>query len=50
LLSATQNTQNVLFVDQIGQAIGAYNFFGLPGLGLLLAWLSLVRLERQSLS
>ena len=50
LLSLTQNADNVLFVDQIGQAIGAYNFFGLPGLGLLLAWLALVRLERQSLS
>jgi Glycosyltransferase family 87 len=50
LLDVTQNTNNILFVDQIGQAIGAYNFFGLPGLGLLLAWLALVRLERQSLS
>ena len=50
LLGITHNTQNILFVDQIGQAIGAYNFFGLPGLGLLLAWIALVRLERQSLS
>jgi hypothetical protein len=50
LLTVTQNTQNILFVDQIGQAIGAYNFFGFPGLGLILAWIVLMRLERQSLS
>jgi hypothetical protein len=50
LLTLTQNTQNILFVDQIGQAIGAYNFLGFPALGLVLAWIVLVRLERQSLS
>jgi hypothetical protein len=48
LLSLTHNTQNALFVDQIGSAIGAYNFFGFPGLGLLLAWLALARLERMT--
>jgi hypothetical protein len=48
LLSVTGNANNALFVDQIGSAIGAYDFFGFPGLGLLLAWLVLVRLERQS--
>jgi hypothetical protein len=48
LLSVTGNAHNTLFVDQIGSAIGAYEFFGLPGLGLLLAWLVLLRLERQS--
>jgi hypothetical protein len=48
LLHITQNTQNVLFVDQIGSAIGAYEFFGFPGLGLLLGWLLLMRLERAS--
>jgi hypothetical protein len=46
LLSVTNNAHNVLFVDQIGQAIGAYEFFGFPGVGLLLGWLLLVKLER----
>jgi hypothetical protein len=48
LLSVTGNSQNSLFVDQIGSAIGSYEFFGFPGVGLLLAWVVLVRLERQS--
>jgi Glycosyltransferase family 87 len=48
LLNATGNAHNVLFVDQIGAAIGAYEFFGFPGLGLLLGWLLLVRLERST--
>jgi len=48
LLNLTGNAHNTLFVDQIGSAIGAYDFFGFPGAGLLLAWLLLVRLERQS--
>jgi Glycosyltransferase family 87 len=48
LLSLTHNAQNVLFADQIGSAIGAYDFFGFPGLGLLLAWLALARLERMA--
>src|SRR5439155_2878997 len=48
LVNLTGNAHNALFVDQIGSAIGAYEFFGLPGLGLLLAWLLLARLERQS--
>jgi hypothetical protein len=48
LLSVTNNAHNVLFVDQIGQAIGAYEFFGFPGVGLLLGWLLLVKLERAS--
>jgi hypothetical protein len=48
LLEMTGNAHNTLFVDQAGSAIGAYDFFGLPGLGLILAWLLLVRLERQS--
>lgn len=30
----------------IGSGIGRYQFFGLPGLGLLLVWAVLVRLER----
>ena len=48
LLNATGNAHNILFVDQIGSAIGAYEFFGFPALGLLLGWLLLVRLERAS--
>jgi hypothetical protein len=48
LLSVTDNAHNSLFVDQIGSGIGAYEFFGFPGLGLLLGWVLLVRLERQS--
>jgi hypothetical protein len=48
LLAATGNSNNSLFVDQIGSAIGPYEFFGFPGVGLLLAWVVLVRLERQS--
>lgn len=48
LLGISGNAHNVLFVDQIGSAIGAYEFFGFPGAGLLLAWLVLLRLERQS--
>jgi len=49
LLMVTGNAHNTLFVDQIGSAIGAYEFLGFPGLGLLLAWLVMIRLERQSL-
>jgi hypothetical protein len=49
LLSVTNNAHNVLFVDQIGQAIGAYEFFGFPAVGLILGWLLLVKLERASL-
>ncbi|MCA1646022.1 MAG: hypothetical protein LC797_11350, partial [Chloroflexi bacterium] len=48
LLSLTGNAHNVLFVDQIGSAIGAYEFFGFPGIGLLLGWVLLVKLERAS--
>ena len=48
LLSVTNNAHNVLFVDQIGSAIGAYEFFGFPGVGLLLGWLLLIKLERAS--
>jgi hypothetical protein len=48
LLSVTQNAHNVLFIDQIGSAIGAYDFFGFPGVGILLAWFVMLRLERQS--
>jgi MFS family permease len=48
LLNVSGNAHNGLFVDQAGPAIGAYEFFGFPGLGLILAWLLLVRLERQS--
>ena len=48
LIDLTHNANNAVFVDQVGSAIGAYEFFGLPGLGLLLAWLVLFRLERQS--
>jgi hypothetical protein len=48
LLNVTGNAHNVLFADQIGSAIGAYDFFGLPGFGLILAWLLLLRLERES--
>jgi Glycosyltransferase family 87 len=48
LLTVTDNAHNILFVDQIGSAIGAYSFFGFPGVGLLLGWLLLVRLERAS--
>jgi Glycosyltransferase family 87 len=48
LLSMTGNTHNTLFADQIGSGIGVYEFFGFPGLGLLLGWLLLVLLERRS--
>jgi hypothetical protein len=48
LLNVSGNAHNALFVDQAGPAIGAYEFFGFPGLGLILAWLVLLRLERQS--
>ena len=48
LLGVTGNTHNTLFVDQIGNAIGAYDFFGFPGVGLLFAWALLVRLERTT--
>jgi hypothetical protein len=48
LLNATGNAHNILFVDQIGAAIGAYDFFGFPGVGLLLGWVLLVRLERTT--
>ncbi len=50
LLSVTGNSNNSLFVDQIGSAIGPYEFFGFPFVGLLLAWIVLLRLERQSAS
>jgi hypothetical protein len=48
LVAVSGNAHNLLFQDQIGSAIGAYDFFGFPGIGLLLGWLLLVRLERQS--
>jgi hypothetical protein len=48
LLEVTGNAHTTLFVDQAGPAIGAYDFFGFPGTGLILAWVLLVRLERQS--
>ena len=48
LLGVTGNAHNILFVDQIGSAIGAYEFFGFPAVGLILGWLLLLRLERQS--
>jgi hypothetical protein len=48
LLDVSGNAHNVLFVDQIGPAIGAYDFFGFPGVGLILAWLLLFRLEQAS--
>lgn len=48
LLTVTGNAHNILFTNQIGSAIGAYEFLGFPGLGLLLAWVVLLRLERQS--
>jgi hypothetical protein len=48
LLAVTGNSHNTLFADQIGSAIGPYEFFGFPGAGLLLAWVVLMRLERQS--
>jgi hypothetical protein len=48
LLNASGNAHNSLFVDQAGSAIGAYDFFGFPGLGLILAWVLLARLERQA--
>ena len=46
LLTVTGNAHNILFVDQIGSAIGAYEFFAFPTVGLLLGWLLLVRLVR----
>ncbi|TME21778.1 MAG: hypothetical protein E6I75_30725 [Chloroflexi bacterium] len=48
MLNLSGNANNGLFLDQIGSAIGAYEFFGFPAVGLLLGWLLLVRLERQS--
>lgn len=48
MLNLSGNANNGLFLDQIGSGIGAYEFFGFPAVGLLLGWLLLVRLERQS--
>ncbi len=48
MLNLSGNANNGLFIDQIGSAIGAYEFFGFPAVGLLLGWLLLMRLERQS--
>jgi Glycosyltransferase family 87 len=48
LLAWTHNAQNPLFTDLPANGIGVYDFFGFPGLGLLLAWVVLVRLERLS--
>jgi Glycosyltransferase family 87 len=50
LLELTHNAQNPLFGDQAGGGIGVYDFFGFPGLGLVLAWVVLVRLERLTAS
>jgi hypothetical protein len=52
LLDVTHNAHNPLFTagDPAAPGIGAYDFFGFPGLGLLLAWLVLVRLERLTAS
>jgi Glycosyltransferase family 87 len=49
LLLATNNANNALFTtEQIGGGIGAWDFFGFPGLGLLLALGVSVVLERRS--
>jgi Glycosyltransferase family 87 len=52
LLDLTHNARNPLFTagDTASPGIGVYDFFGFPGLGLLLAWLMLVRLERLTAS
>ena len=52
LLDLTHNAQNPLFTagEPATPGIGVYDFFGFPGLGLLLAWLVLVRLERLTAS
>jgi len=51
LLDLTHNAQNPLFGDApAGVGIGVYDFFGFPGLGLLLAWAVLFRLERLTAS
>jgi len=49
LLAATHNAANVYFAgDPIGRGIGAYDFLGFPGVGLLLAWGVMAVLEYQS--
>jgi hypothetical protein len=52
LLDLTHNAHNPLFTagDPAVPGIGVYDFFGFPGLGLLLAWLVLARLERLTAS
>jgi Glycosyltransferase family 87 len=52
LLDLTHNAHNPLFTagEPSSPGIGVYDFFGFPGLGLLLAWLVLVRLERLTAS
>jgi hypothetical protein len=49
LLEVTHNAQNALFTtDQIGLGVGAWDFFGFPGLGLLVAFGVSVTLEARS--
>ena len=48
LLQLTHNSGNTLFTDAVGSGIGAYDFFGFPGLGLLLSLAVGVWLERAS--
>lgn len=49
LLAATRNGANSYFTgDPIGRGIGAYDFLGFPGLGLLVAWVVVAVLEYRS--
>ncbi len=49
LLELTHNAHNALFTtDQIGLGVGAWDFFGFPGLGLLVAYAVSVTLETWS--
>jgi hypothetical protein len=49
LLALTSNANNVLFTsEQIGSGIGAWDFFGFPGIGLVLGFAVSVVLERRS--
>lgn len=48
LFDVTGTVRTPWLAEQMGSGIGAYQFFGFTGLGLLLAWLVLARLERRS--
>lgn len=45
LVAATGNSANTVLTGDVGSGIGAYDFFGFPGAGLVLAWVIAVRLD-----